>query len=162
MFKRAILMAGLLTGVCLSSIAGPVVMQPAAKSGTALQPAYDPLQHWEFDIESGVIWRVGHDATPLNYTVLVEELTFKSPPVFDIKVGGGDLVLRNRLSILIEPIVVGPEELRDLGDARARTAKEALGKAGVPGERMFIVAAAEPAADSAEARRGPRVDFTLK
>jgi hypothetical protein len=53
---------------------------------------------------------VGHDATPLNYTVLVQELTFKSPPVFDIKVGGGDLVLRNRLSILIEPIAVGPED----------------------------------------------------
>ena len=106
MLKNMLVAAGLLAGVCSPALAGPVVMN----SSETVQSSYDPLQHWEFDWESGVLWRIGHDATPLNYTVLVEQLTFKSPPVFDFKVAGGDLVLRNRLSILIEPIVVGPED----------------------------------------------------
>ena len=64
-------------------------------------------------------------------------------------------------------IAIGADDLRELGERRARTAKEALGKAGVAGERMFIVAVAlEPAAAETDAKpgtkRGPRVDFTLK
>lgn len=52
---------------------------------------------------------------------------------------------------------------RELGERRARRAKEALAKAGVAGERMFIVAAAaETTAETQGARRGPRVDFVLK
>ena len=108
MSLRVILIAGLLASLCPTSSAGPLVMRTLDPAATTAR-AYDPLEHWEFDVESGIIWRVGHGATPLNYTVLVEELTFKSPPVFDIHVGGGNLVLRNRLSLLIEPIVVGPE-----------------------------------------------------
>ena len=68
--------------------------------------------------------------------------------------------------LILANIAVSPDDLRELGERRARTAKEALGKAGVAGERMFIVAAAEPAAAEVEgkpaAKRGPRVDFVLK
>jgi uncharacterized protein involved in outer membrane biogenesis len=64
---------------------------------------------------------------------------------------------------LLANIEVTPEALRELGEHRARTAREALGKAGVAEERMFIVAAAaEATAEAPDARHGPRVDFMLK
>lgn len=107
MFKRLFSHVGFALLSASQLMAGPLEKNPP---GFDARPAnYDPIQHWEFDYESGIIWRIGHDATPLNYTVLVQELTFKSPPVFSFKVAGGDLILRNRLSLLIEPIVVGPE-----------------------------------------------------
>jgi len=71
---------------------------------------FDPTQRWEADYESGLLWRFTGSATPLSYTVLVQELTVKSPlvgvprPFF-----GGDLVLRNRFSFLGETILRGPE-----------------------------------------------------
>ena len=72
--------------------------------------AYDPVQHWEIDYESGVLWRFSGDATPLSYTVLPQLLTVKSPLVGTIRpFFGGDLVIRNRFSLLGEPISMGPE-----------------------------------------------------
>lgn len=64
-------------------------------------------------------------------------------------------------SLLLATITVSPEALQELGASRARAAKEALTKAGVAPERMFVVAATAEA-DGAGAKRGPRVDFTLK
>ena len=64
---------------------------------------------------------------------------------------------------MLAHITITPDELRELGERRANTAKEALAKAGIAGERMFIVAASpEPAAGAPDAKRGPRVDFVLK
>ena len=61
---------------------------------------------------------------------------------------------------MLAHITITPDELRELGERRANAAKEALAKAGIAGERMFIVAGGpEPAPD---AKRGPRVDFVLK
>ena len=72
--------------------------------------AYDPTQHWEVDYESGALWRFTGSATPLSYTVLPQLLTVKSPLVGTSRpFFGGDLVLRNRFSLLVEPIIVGPE-----------------------------------------------------
>lgn len=71
---------------------------------------YDPTQRWEVDYETGVIWRVTGDATPLSYTVLPQLLTVKSPLVGTARpFAGGDLVIRNRFSLLVEPIATGPE-----------------------------------------------------
>jgi len=76
----------------------------------ALTAPYDPTQHWEVDYESGVIWRVTGSATPLSYTVLPQLLTVKSPLVGTTRpFFGGDLVIRNRFSLLVEPIDIGPE-----------------------------------------------------
>ena len=62
------------------------------------------------DYESGIIWRFTGSATPLSYTVLPQLLTIKSPLVGTIRpFFGGDLVIRNRFSLLGEPIIVGPE-----------------------------------------------------
>jgi hypothetical protein len=81
-----------------------------ADSSAALEVPYDPVQHWEIDYESGVLWRFSGDATPLAYTILPQMLTFKSPLVGTIRpFFGGDLVIRNRFSLLGEPISMGPE-----------------------------------------------------
>jgi hypothetical protein len=79
--------------------------------GTAtLVAPYDPTQHWEVDYESGVLWRFTGDATPLAYTFLPQIITVKSPLVGSAKSFlGGDLVIRNRFSLLLEPISMGPE-----------------------------------------------------
>ncbi|HZZ18998.1 MAG TPA: acyloxyacyl hydrolase [Opitutaceae bacterium] len=81
-----------------------------ADTGPAGQPAYDPTQHWEIDYESGVLWKFSGDATPLAYTFEPQMITFKSPLVGTVRpFFGGDLVLRNRFSLLGEPISEGPE-----------------------------------------------------
>ena len=69
-----------------------------------LAAPYDPVQHWEIDYETGVIWRFSGDATPLGYTILPQILTVKSPLVGTVRpFFGGDLVIRNRFSLLGEP-----------------------------------------------------------
>ncbi|WP_075089662.1 hypothetical protein [Verrucomicrobium spinosum] len=100
---RRVLLAGLAM-VSFSSMvhAGPVTTVPQ-------ETAYDPVKHWEFDLETGALWSVGHNASPLNYVILPQMLTFKSPAVLQGGLWGGDLVLRNRFSLLIEPIIEGPE-----------------------------------------------------
>jgi len=82
----------------------------SAQGDPTLAVPYDPVQHWELDYESGLIWRVTGDATPLSYTVLPQLLTVKSPLVGTVRpFFGGDLVIRNRFSLLVEPIEMGPE-----------------------------------------------------
>jgi hypothetical protein len=81
-----------------------------ADAGGAAAVPYDPALHWEVDYESGVIWRVTGSATPLSYTVLPQLLTVKSPQVGTARsFAWGDLVIRNRFSLLMEPISMGPE-----------------------------------------------------
>ncbi len=81
-----------------------------ADDNATLAAPYDPVQHWEVDYETGVLWRFTGDATPLSYTVLPQLLTVKSPLVGTARpFYGGDLVIRNRFSLLVEPISMGPE-----------------------------------------------------
>jgi hypothetical protein len=81
-----------------------------ADDNAAPAAVYDPVQHWELDYETGVIWKFSGDATPLSYTVLPQLLTVKSPLVGTVRpFFGGDLVIRNRFSLLVEPIAMGPE-----------------------------------------------------
>lgn len=71
---------------------------------------YDPTRHWEVDYESGVLWKFSGDATPLSYTMEPQLLTFKSPLVGEPRqFAGGVLVIRNRFSLIGEPISTGPE-----------------------------------------------------
>jgi lipid A 3-O-deacylase len=92
---------------CVALVSLPLAHGQADAAGAA---PYDPTLHTEIDYESGLLWRVTGSATPLSYTVLPQLLTIKSAmlgvprPFF-----GGDLILRNRFSLLVEPIDVGPE-----------------------------------------------------
>lgn len=98
----AVLAASLVTGTQL--LAGTIekVVQPVT------QP-YDPTEHWELDYESGVLWKFGHQATPLNYVFVPQVITLKTPVHKNWPLFGGDITLRSRASFLAEPITVGPE-----------------------------------------------------
>ncbi|TLD71503.1 acyloxyacyl hydrolase [Phragmitibacter flavus] len=98
---RSLLAAVLLSSTSSLATAGETSAPPA--------PAYDPLDHWEFAYETGALWSFGSNATPLDYVLLPQLLTFKSPYVFKGEFLGGTLALRNRLTIAVEPIVEGPE-----------------------------------------------------
>lgn len=100
---RSFLAAILVTSTSALATAG----QSNASGPSA--PAYDPLDHWESAFETGALWSFGSNASPLDYTILPQLLTFKSPHVFKGEVLGGTLALRNRLTIAAEPIVEGPE-----------------------------------------------------
>ena len=81
-----------------------------ADGGPSMAAPYDPAQHWEVDYESGVLWRFSNDATPLTYTLEPQILSVQSPLAGNaLSFAGGELVIRNRFSLLLEPISSGPE-----------------------------------------------------
>jgi lipid A 3-O-deacylase len=99
--------ARLLFSLCLAASLAAAVR---AQGEPALAAPYDPAQHWEFDYESGVLWKFTGDATPLTYTVIPQILTVKSPLAGNaVSFAGGELSIRNRFSLLVEPISDGPE-----------------------------------------------------
>jgi hypothetical protein len=69
----------------------------------------EPRYEWE--VMTGVLWKVGGAATPLSYVVLPQIVSLKIPPFAQRQWAGGTLVLRSRFSLLLEPIVVGPESV---------------------------------------------------
>jgi hypothetical protein len=82
----------------------------AGEEMVTVAPPADPVQRWETGFETGVLWRVTGSATPLTYTVAPQILTVKTPMVGDARpLFGGDFVVRGRYSLLIEPILQGPE-----------------------------------------------------
>lgn len=64
---------------------------------------------WTVEAETGVAWRVTGSATPLSYTVLPEIISAYGPPHFEMSFAEGVLSLRPRFSLIIEPIIKGPE-----------------------------------------------------
>jgi lipid A 3-O-deacylase len=64
---------------------------------------------YEWEVSSGVLWSVGGGATPLDYVLTPVIVSLRIPPVFERPLGGGILVHRARFSLLMEPIVTGPE-----------------------------------------------------
>lgn len=72
-------------------------------------PARILPKNWEIDFATGILWRAGHNGTDLNYTILPQILSLKTAPVMRRPLAGGELTMRSRFSLLIEPIVKGPE-----------------------------------------------------
>ncbi len=106
MLKSLVLSSLVAVGLCVVAQAGPVEKCITPVSVTP----YDPLQHHEVDFETGALWRVGHNGTPLDYVLLPQIITWKSPEAFGWNVGSGRLGFRHRISLLLEPIVEGPED----------------------------------------------------
>ncbi len=97
---------------CLSAlilIALPTQAGVVDKTIACPAPLFDPLDSSELLLESGALWRVGHNGTPLDYVILPQMLTYKSAAIARIDLAGGTLAIRNRFSLLAEPIVEGPE-----------------------------------------------------
>jgi lipid A 3-O-deacylase len=67
------------------------------------------VDRWEIDFESGILWRAGHNGTDLNYILMPQILTLKTPVVMRRALARGELVMRSRFSLLHEPITKGPE-----------------------------------------------------
>lgn len=90
--------------------ADPAVAQKRIDLSKALVPAApEPWETTDVSFETGVIWEITQ-STPLDYTVLPQMLTFRSPHLRAWGLGDGSaLVLRSRLSFLGEAILEGPE-----------------------------------------------------
>jgi lipid A 3-O-deacylase len=71
--------------------------------------SFTPNVRYELDFTTGVFWKVGGGATPLSYTLLPQIITLKIPPISSRPFAGGTLVMRSRFSLLMEPIIQGPE-----------------------------------------------------
>jgi hypothetical protein len=69
-----------------------------------------PNLRYELDYSTGIFWKVGGGATPLSYTLLPQIITLKIPPIHEWPCGDGTLVMRSRFSLLLEPILHGPED----------------------------------------------------
>ena len=95
-------------GFCLvpSLFAGPLQDTPTAPAPVT---PLDPTKRWEVGFETSSFWEFGGNATDLDYQFLAQFVTIKSPAVLDWNLGGGVLVVRNRLSFLGEAIIEGPE-----------------------------------------------------
>jgi hypothetical protein len=78
-----------------------------AHAGAPAPP--DPLTRWELDFDSGALNSIGARASPLEYTFLPQIVTLKSGAVMRRELRNGTLVVRSRFSLLLEPIVQGPE-----------------------------------------------------
>ena len=91
----------------VAAMAAPFAL--AGEDATTAQP-YDPTEHWEVNTETGVLWHLTSLASPLAYTVLPQLVTVESTRIGTVRpLAGGDLVIRNRFSLLVEPISMGPE-----------------------------------------------------
>lgn len=71
--------------------------------------AFEPVKQWEFAYESGALWRVGGGGSQLDYVILPQLLTWRTPEVTRWELSGRALVMRSRFSVLLEPFAKGPE-----------------------------------------------------
>ena len=68
-----------------------------------------PPSRWPVEVMSGVLWKVGGGATPLSYTLTPQIISVLCPSIRQWPVAGGTVVYSTRLSLLLEPIIAGPE-----------------------------------------------------
>ena len=80
------------------------------KTAIGEPPRVSPADMWSFDAETSSLWRISHNTTA-NYTVLPQIFSLRSPAFIHWNVFGHQLTVRNRLSVLVEPIAKGPESL---------------------------------------------------
>lgn len=91
----------------LLSVLGLLTVPASAGEGRS-----QPWDTWEFTLESGYLWNVGHN-TDIPYEIIPTQLTLRSPVVWTLwkDENGAALVVRNRFSALLEAITRGPEDV---------------------------------------------------
>ena len=94
---QALLLLGLLTG--LHQVQAQPVQAP------------HPADHWEFAVETGYLKKIRHNS-PLDYRIIPTQAVWRSPALFDLwrSENGARLTVRNRLAIVAETFVRGPED----------------------------------------------------
>ena len=80
-----------------------------AAAGTQAQG--HPADHWEVAAELGYLTKIKHNS-PLNYVIAPAQLAWRSPAAFDLWEGDGGarLAVRNRLALVGETFIKGPED----------------------------------------------------
>jgi lipid A 3-O-deacylase len=72
-------------------------------------PSPSPEDAWSLELHTGALWSIGSNASPIDYVMLPQLLTLKTPAHWSIPLDSGDLVVRSRASFEATPIVQGPE-----------------------------------------------------
>lgn len=77
----------------------------------SLQAQDHPADHWEVAAEVGYLTKIKHNS-PLNYVIAPVQLAWRSPAAFDVwhGEGGARLAVRNRLAVVAETFIQGPED----------------------------------------------------
>ena len=92
---------------------GNMAAHPAAGCWRALlcALAQHPADSWEFAVEAGYLKKVRHNS-PLDYRIAPAQAVWRSPAAFDLWKGssGARLTVRNRLALVAETFVRGPED----------------------------------------------------
>ncbi len=68
----------------------------------------DSASAWSVDAETGCLWRVSQN-TLLDYLVLPQIISLRTPAHFRFSLGSGQVTVRSRFSLLAEAIATGPE-----------------------------------------------------
>ncbi|HYE40093.1 MAG TPA: hypothetical protein VEB23_09195, partial [Ramlibacter sp.] len=86
--------------LALGLLAGPQAMAQAAH----------PADHWEFGVETGYLAKIRNNSL-LEYRIVPVQAVWRSPALFDLWNGpdGARLTVRNRIALVGEAIVRGPE-----------------------------------------------------
>ena len=93
-----------------------ILLLTAAFAAITISPARaeertgDAADQWALDFETGAMWRVSGN-TWIDYLVLPQIISLRSPEHIRFDLLGRDLTVRARASLLIEPIARGPESL---------------------------------------------------
>jgi lipid A 3-O-deacylase len=82
-----------------------------AQAQPSTEPALHPAEQWEVAFEAGYATKIKHNS-PWNYAISPAQIAFRSPYAFDLwrGDGGARLAVRNRMSLIGETIVRGPED----------------------------------------------------
>ena len=85
------------------------VLALAAATGAAAQEAH-PADRWEFAVEAGYLARV-RDNSPHSYRIAPVQVAWRSPAMWDLwrSESGARLTVRNRVALVAEAILRGPE-----------------------------------------------------
>lgn len=75
---------------------------------TAVRPR-SPESAWVTELHTGALWSVGNNASPLDYRMLPQLLTVKTPAHWEFHTGSLVWRVRSRASLEITPIIEGPE-----------------------------------------------------
>ena len=125
----------------------------------ACMAAEHPANTWEWTLESGYLWNVGGN-TDIDYEIIPTQLTLRTPVVWTWwqDADGAKLVVRSRISALLETITRGPEDLY-LGVAAAPSVEYWF-----PSEKtsaFFSIGGGFGWLDSSGGEQGQGQDFTL-
>jgi lipid A 3-O-deacylase len=73
--------------------------------------AQHPADQWEMAVETGYLKKIKNNS-PHNYAIVPTQVAWRSPAMFDLwhGSGGARLTVRNRIAVVAEAFVKGPED----------------------------------------------------